>query len=102
MCDRYCAGRAQVIEGVVEGAANETSLVAILSQPRYNATADTLSFMVQPVTDAAALKLGAGTANAALLGDSASRLNSTSVGLIIKDIVIYIDDSTEDVGAQLS
>ncbi|KAK9918803.1 hypothetical protein WJX75_007045 [Coccomyxa subellipsoidea] len=91
-----------VIEGVVEGAANETSLVAILSQPRYNASADTLSFVVQPVTDAAALKLGAGTANAALSGDSAGRLNSTSVGLIMKDIVIYIDDSTEDVPPEAS
>ncbi|EIE19785.1 hypothetical protein COCSUDRAFT_58514 [Coccomyxa subellipsoidea C-169] len=85
-----------VIWGVKDGAANETSMVAILSEPRYNASGDTLSFAVQPVTEAASLKLSEGTANAALLGDPASRLNSTTVGLILKDIVIYIDDSTGD------
>ncbi len=93
-------GCAQVIWGVKDGAANETSMVAILSEPRYNASGDTLSFAVQPVTEAASLKLSEGTANAALLGNPASRLNSTTVGLILKDIVIYIDDSTGDVSAR--
>lgn len=68
---------------------------------RYNASADTLSFVVRPVTDEAKLKLTAGAANAALGGDAAMRLNSTTAGLIMRDIIIYIDDATGTVRARL-
>ncbi|CAL8471450.1 g10992 [Coccomyxa elongata] len=83
-----------VIQGTINGSTNETTMVAILSKPRYNASGDTLSFVVRPVTDASALNLIAGAANAALSGDPAMRLNSTTAGLIIRDIIIYIDDAT--------
>ncbi|BDA46834.1 hypothetical protein COCOBI_09-2870 [Coccomyxa sp. Obi] len=83
-----------VIQGIINGSTNETTMVAILSQPRYNTSGDTLSFVVRPVTDAATLKLSAGMANAALGSDPAMRLNSTIAGLIMRDIVIYIDDAT--------
>lgn len=90
----------QVIQGVVNDSMNETTMVAILSQPRYNASGDTLSFAVTPVTSADSLKLSGGVANAALAGDPSMRLNTTSVGLIMKDIVIYIDDAAAaNVGA---
>lgn len=68
---------------------------------RYNASGDTLSFVVRPVTDASALKLIAGAANGALGGDPAMRLNSTTAGLIMRDIIIYIDDATRTVRAWL-
>ncbi len=87
----------QVIQGVVNDSANETTMVAILSQPRYNASGDTLSFVVTPVTNADSLKLSGGVASAALAGDPSMRLNTTSVGLIMKDIVIYIDDAAANV-----
>ncbi len=68
---------------------------------RYNASGDTLSFVVRPVTDAATLKLTAGAANAALSGNAAMRLNSTTAGLIMRYIIIYIDDATRTVRARL-
>lgn len=43
-------------------------MVAILSGPRWNATAELLTFGMRPVTSEAALKLQDGVANGALAG----------------------------------
>jgi len=56
---------AQVIQGTLNGQENATTLVAILSSPKWNATSQTLTFATQPVASETALKLQDGVANGA-------------------------------------
>ncbi len=89
---------AQVIQGIPSGQDNSTTLVAILSAPIWNATAETLTFGMTPVTSEAALKLRDGVANGAFAGRKSSGLQRDPVGTVLKDVVIYIDDATMQKG----
>ena len=74
-------------------------MVAILSAPAWNATAGTLTFGMRPVPSEAALKLRDGVANGAL-ASGGSRLRGSAVGTVLKDVVLYIDDSSMQTGSQ--
>ena len=87
-----------MIQGVPSGQDNSTTLVAILSAPTWNATAETLTFGMTPVTSEAALKLRDGVANGALAERRSSGLRRDPVGLVLKDVVLYIDDATKQKG----
>ncbi|CAK0785496.1 hypothetical protein CVIRNUC_008705 [Coccomyxa viridis] len=90
-----------VIQGIPTGRDNATTLVAILSQPAWNASAQTLTFGMQPVQLEAALKLRDGAANGAFAAgrDAADRASTSAVGLVLRDVVVYVDDSSADRGA---
>ena len=75
-------------------------MVAILSAPTWNATADTLTFGMRRVASEAALKLRDGVANGALAPGRISRLQGDAVGTVLKDVVLYIDDSSMLTGSQ--
>ncbi len=91
----------QVIQGIPTGRDNATTLVAILSRPAWNASAQTLTFGMQPVQLEAALKLRDGAANGAFAAgrDAADRASTSAVGLVLRDVVVYVDDSSADRGA---
>ena len=60
--------QSQVIQGIPNGQEKSLTMIAILSGPRWNATAETLTFSMRHVTSEAALKLRDGVANGALAG----------------------------------
>lgn len=85
---------AQVLQGILSGQQNSTTLVAILSAPIWNATAETLTFGMRPVTSEAALKLRDGVANGAFAAGRNESLSSNAVGVVLRDVVVYVDDSS--------
>ncbi|CAL5224327.1 g6996 [Coccomyxa viridis] len=87
-----------VIQGVPSGQDNSTTIVVILSAPTWNATAETLTFDMTPVTSEAALKLRDGIANGAFAGRKSSGLQRDPVGTVLKDVMVYIDDATMQKG----
>ena len=90
----------QVIQGIPSGQDNSTTMVAILSAPTWNGTAETLTFGMTPVTLGAALKLRDGVANGALATRKSSGLQKDPVGTVLKDVVLYIDDASMQKGSQ--
>lgn len=90
----------QVIQGIPSGQDNSTTMVVILSAPTWNATAETLTFGMRPVTSGAALKLRDGVANGAFAMGNASGLRKDPVGTVLKDVVLYIDDASMQKGYQ--
>ena len=81
------------------GQDNATTMVAILSRPAWNASAQTLTFDMQPVQSESVLKLRDGAANGAFAAgrDPAGRGNA--MGLVLRDVVVFVDDSSADRGA---
>ena len=90
---------AQVIQGIPTGRDNATTMVAILSRPAWNASAQTLTFSMQPVQSAVALKLRDGAANGAFAAGRDSADRAAAVGMVLRDVVVYVDDSSADRGA---
>ena len=90
---------AQVIQGIPTGRDNATTLVAILSRPAWNASAQTLTFGMQPVQSEAALKLRDGAANGAFAAGRDPAGRASAVGMVLRDVVVYVDDSSADRGA---
>ena len=86
----------QVIQGVPTGRDNATTMVAILSRPAWNASAQTLTFGMQPVRSEAALKLRDGAANGALAAGRDLAGMGNTVGAVLRDVVVYVDDSSAD------
>ena len=84
----------QVIQGIPTGMSNSTTIVAILSAPAWNVTAETLTFQMRSVMAESALKLRDGVANGAFASGRDSGLRMDAAGLVLKDVVLYIDDSS--------
>ena len=97
MMRRDCG--AQVIQGIPTGRDNATTLVAILSRPAWNASAQTLTFGMQPVQSKAVLKLRDGAANGAFAAGRDPVDRASAVGLVLRDVVVYVDDSSAGRGA---
>ena len=84
----------QVIQGIPTGKSNSTTIVVILSAPAWNATAETLTFGMRLVTAEASLMLRDGVANGALASGRDPGLRTDAAGVVLKDVVLYIDDSS--------
>jgi hypothetical protein len=77
------AACAQVVKGMDKATGNETSLVVILNDPVYNATAETLTFNITGEVAGSKPKVAGGAAAGALAGAGTPGLRAPSTGLLL-------------------